>query len=63
MAKTSGKIKIGGREIPTTKKGVPNLVYLSKEEREIVKKHIEKKKKEKREIQIKELTEILNKLG
>jgi hypothetical protein len=63
MAKTAGKIKIGGREVPLTKNGVPNLVHLSKEEREVVKKHLDKKKKEKKEIQIKELTDILNKLG
>ena len=63
MAKTASKIKIGGREIPLTKNGTPNLIYLTKEEREIVKKHTDKKKKEKKEIQIKELTELLNNLG
>ena len=56
-------IKIGGKEIPLTKSGLPNRVYLSKEAREVVKSYAEQQKKEKKEILVKELTDILNKLG
>jgi hypothetical protein len=38
-------IKIGGREVSITKKGLPNLRQLSKEEREIVKEILEKNNK------------------
>lgn len=56
-------IKIGGKEVPLTKNGLPNRVYLSKEARVVVKEYAEKKKKEKKEILVKELTDILNKIG
>lgn len=56
-------IKIGGKEVPLTKSGLPNRVYLSKEAREVVKSYAEQQKKEKKEILVKELTDILNKLG
>jgi hypothetical protein len=56
-------IKIGGKEVPLTKSGLPNRVYLSKEAREVVKTYAEQKKKEKKEILVKELTDILNKIG
>ena len=36
-------IKIGGREVSLTKKGLPNLRQLSKEERKIVVEILEKK--------------------
>ena len=55
-------IKIGGKEVPLTKNGLPNRVYLSKEARAVVKEYAEKKKKEKKEVLVKELTDILNKL-
>jgi hypothetical protein len=55
-------IKIGGKEVPLTKSGLPNRVYLSKEAREVVKTYADKQKKDKKEILIKELTEILGKL-
>jgi hypothetical protein len=55
-------IKIGGKEVPLTKSGLPNRVYLSKEARAVVKEYAEKKKKEKKEILIKDLTDILDKL-
>jgi hypothetical protein len=55
-------IKIGGKEVPLTKSGIPNRVYLSKEARAVVKEYSEKKKKEKKEILVKELTDILNML-
>ncbi|MEY4834384.1 MAG: hypothetical protein RI980_499 [Bacteroidota bacterium] len=56
-------IKIGGKEVPLTKSGLPNRVYLSKEARAVVKEYAENKKKEKKEVLVKELTDILNKLG
>ena len=56
-------IKIGGKEVPLTKSGLPNRVYLSKEARAVVKEYSENKKKEKKEVLVKELTDILNKLG
>ncbi len=55
-------IKIGGKDVPLTKSGLPNRVYLSKEAREVVKDYAEKKKKEKKAILVKELTDMLNKL-
>ena len=60
MAKT---ITIGGKQVPLTKSGLPNRVYLSKEARAVVKEYSENKKKEKKEVLVKELTDILNKLG
>jgi hypothetical protein len=56
-------IKIGDKEVPLTKNGLPNRVYLSKEARAVVKAYAENKKKEKKEILVKELTDMLNKLG
>ena len=38
-----GTIKIGGREVSLTKKGLPNLRQLSKEERVIVSEILQKK--------------------
>ena len=55
-------IKIGGKEVPLTKSWLPNTVYLSKEAREVVKDYAEQKQKEKKEILVKELTDMLNKL-
>jgi len=56
-------IKLGGKDIPLTKSGSPNLVHLPKEAREAVKKYSEEKKKAKKEILARELEEILKKLG
>ena len=56
-------VKIGGKQVPLTKKNLPNLVYLSKDERKVVKEYADKKKKEKKEVLVKELTDLLNKLG
>ncbi len=56
-------IKIGGKDVPLTKSGLPNRVYLSKEARAVVKDYAEKKKREKKEILVKELTDMLDKLG
>lgn len=62
MSKTN-TVTIGGKEIPLTKNGLPNRVYLSKEAREVVAKYAENKKKEKKEILTNEITELLKKLG
>ena len=48
-------IKIGSKEIPLTAKGLPNRVYLSKDEKEIVDKLIAEKKQAKKEIMINDL--------
>ncbi len=45
----SNTIKIGGREVSLTKKGLPNLRQLSKEERAIVSEILEKKDKQRLE--------------
>ena len=55
-------IKIGGKDVPLTKNGLPNQVFLSKEAREVVAKYAKQQKEAKKEIMIKELTEQLNKL-
>jgi hypothetical protein len=55
-------IKIDGKDVPLTKSGLPNRVYLSKEARVVVKEYAEKKKKEKKEILLKEITDMLGKL-
>jgi hypothetical protein len=60
MAKT---ITIEGKEVPLTKNGLPNRVYLSKEAKEVVAAYADKQKKDKKEIMIKELTDQLAKLG
>lgn len=63
MAKNETKtVNIGGKDVPLTKSGLPNRVYLSKEARAVVKEYAEKKKKEKTEVLVKELTDILNKI-
>jgi hypothetical protein len=63
MANTEKKtVTIGGKEIPLTKNGLPNRVYLSKEARAVIKEYAEKKKLEKKEVLVKELTDLLNKL-
>lgn len=53
---------IGGKEVPLTKSGLPNRVYLSKEARAVVASYADKQKKDKKEIMIKDLTEQLAKL-
>lgn len=52
-------IKIDGKDIPVTKSGLPNLIYLGKAERDVVRRYKEDKKKRKQEIVIKELEDIL----
>ena len=55
-------IPLEGKQVPLTKNGLPNRVYLSKEAREVVAAYAEKQKKEKKEIMLKELTDQLAKL-
>jgi hypothetical protein len=57
-----GSFKFGNKEVPATKNGLPNCVFLSKEERVVVKSFSEQKKKGKTETSLKELTEQLAKL-
>ena len=63
MTKKKETMKYAGKEVPMTKAGLPSLVHLPKEAREVVKKYKEQKKKEKQEILTKELIDLLNKLG
>ena len=62
MAKSKETITFAGKEVPLTKAGLPNLVYLPKEARAIVVEFVDKKKKAKQEIMTKELLDILKKL-
>lgn len=52
-------IKIGGKDVPLTKNGLPNRVYLSKEARDVVKKYEVEMKEKKKKIVIKELEDAL----
>lgn len=62
MANKSNTIKIGGREIPLTKSGLPNMVHLQKEEKEVLIEFKAALKRERKELIIRELTDALNKL-
>jgi len=62
MTTKSNTITIGGRKVKLTKSGLPNKVYLTKEEKEVVEAYETKLKKEKKEMRIKELTDVLNTL-
>ena len=54
--------KIGGRMVPLTKSGLPNRVYLTKDERAVVDSFVEKKKKAKKDAIITDLGELLESL-
>lgn len=56
-------IKIGGKDVPLTKSGLPNQVYLPKDLKVAVKAYVDKKKSDKKEMELKELTDLLNKLS
>lgn len=56
-------VTILGKQVPLTDAGLPNRVYLSKAAREVIKSYADKKKKDKEEMEVKELTDLLNKLG
>jgi hypothetical protein len=58
-----GHVTIGGKLIPVTKSGLPNLIYLGKTEREVIKKYKDDKKKKNQDIVSKEIMDLLNKLG
>ncbi len=55
-------MKVGGRDIPVTKSGLPNMVYLSREEKEILDTYKKQLKKEKKELRVSELRAALNSL-
>ena len=60
MAKVAPKtVKIDGRDIPLTKKGLPNKVYLPKHLREVVSEYEKRIKGEVTEKQKKELMDVL----
>lgn len=56
-------IKIMGKEVPLKKDGTPNLVYLPKHIRKIVKEYSDKKKLDKKRLEEKEIMDILENLG
>ncbi len=58
----SNTIKIGGREVSLTKKGLPNLRQLSKEERAIVSEILEKKDKQRLEQKKNDIIKALSNL-
>jgi hypothetical protein len=62
MAEKKKTIRIGEKDVELTKKGLPNLRQLSGVARQVVKEYAEKQKKEKKEILVREITEILSKL-
>ena len=55
-------MKVGGRDIPVTKSGLPNMVYLSREEKEVMDTFKKQLKKEKKELRVSELRAALNSL-
>lgn len=62
MASKYGSVKFGDKEIPLTKDKFPNLVHLPKEARQPVKDYIDKMKKDKKEVLLRELTDMLNQI-
>lgn len=58
MAKAT--FKFGNKEVPATKNGLPNCVYLTKAERALVKAHVEQLKKSDKEVSLKQLADSLN---
>ena len=60
MAKVASKtVKINGKEVPLTNKGLPNKVYLPKHLREVVNEYEKRTKGEATEKQKKDLMDIL----
>ncbi len=55
-------ITIGGKKIFLTKEGLPNLRLLKKDQRAAVKGLVEKATKAKKEVELKQLEEVLKKL-
>ena len=63
MGKETPKtMKIGGRVVDLKKDGTPNLRQCKKDEKELIKRTIQKSIKEKKELKLKELEEALKKL-
>jgi hypothetical protein len=62
MATAKKTVKYGTKDIPLKKDGTPNLRNFTKGEKEVVKKYVDKKKKEKTEIKLRELEALLNAL-
>jgi hypothetical protein len=56
-------VVIGGKEIPLTKNGLPNQVYLSKDSRAMVKSFNEKLKGKEKAATEKELSDLFKTLG
>jgi hypothetical protein len=56
-------VMIGGKEVPLTKNGMPNQVYLTKEGRIVVKAFGEKLKEQKIAATEKELSDLFKTLG
>ena len=54
--------KIGKREIPLTKDGLPNMIYLGKEERNLIRKYKEEQKKNKLKASFSDIQKILDNL-
>ena len=57
MAKET--FKFGDKEVPKTKNGLPNCVYLTRAEKECVKAYVEDLKRTKTEISLKQLADSL----
>lgn len=57
-----GAFQYGDNKVPATKNGLPNCVYLSKAEREVVKAFAEQKEKGKADTTLKQLSDSLNNL-
>ena len=54
--------KFGNKEVPATKKGLPNCIYLTKAEKEYVKNHIAQTKNNETELSLRQLAESLKNL-
>jgi hypothetical protein len=53
-------VKLFGRDIPTTKEGMPNLRSLTKEEKKAFKEFVEKKSNQKKELMIQDLEKFFS---
>jgi hypothetical protein len=59
---TKETITIGGRKIPMTKDGLPNMIFLTKGEREAMKEYKEKQKREKLQTSIDDIKKLFEKV-
>lgn len=60
MAKAT--FKFGNKEVPATKNGLPNCIYLTKAEKAYVKAHVAQLKNSDTELSLKQLADSLNSL-